>query len=50
MKKAEQISRHERAASMKKFYKRLTNRTLRRAARRCPENAPVRVAFFGYTG
>ncbi len=47
-KKAEQNDRHERS-DVKVYNKRLTNRQMRRAARRDPAGAPIKSMFRGYS-
>lgn len=49
MKKQEQNDRHEKSAT-KVTNKRLTNRALRREAKRDPEDAEKKPRFLGYTG
>lgn len=44
-----QISRHERSQGAKRFLKRQAARTLRRLARRDPQNAPRRLPWREYS-
>jgi hypothetical protein len=48
VKRAEQISRHDHTLS-RRYLKRLVNRSIRRAAKRDPEDAPKKPRFLGYT-